>query len=64
MPNRSMASRRVASYVEDDMIGRGDIVEIPCQLPPDIRCTIAVAASSDGKICGLLWFPRLAMCAR
>ncbi len=47
-PNRAVAARRVASYVEDDMIANGDIMEIPCQLPPDIRCTIAVASSSDG----------------
>ena len=50
VPNRSAAARRVSSYIEDDMIGHGDIVEVPCQLPPDIRCTIAVASSSDGKI--------------
>ena len=49
VPNRAVSTRRVASYIEDDMIGCGDILEIPCQRPPDIRCTIAVASSSDGE---------------
>eukprot|EP00961_Rhodomonas_salina_P087315 1174087-Rhodomonas_salina.1 len=41
--------RRVEAYLEEDIVVNGSVTERSCQLPPDVRCTIAVAASSDGE---------------
>ncbi|KAJ1488759.1 WD40-repeat-containing domain protein [Baffinella frigidus] len=48
--DRAKAARNAALYLEEDIVINGVVTERTCQLPPDVRCTIAVAASFDGTL--------------
>ena len=47
------AVRRVEQHLEEDIVVNGNVTERACNLPPDVRCTIAVASSADGTVCYL-----------
>ena len=42
--------RRVEQHLEEDIVVHGNVTERACNLPPDVRCTIAVASSADGTL--------------
>jgi hypothetical protein len=45
--SRAKAMREAQLYLEKDIVINGRVIEQTCQLPPDVRCTIAVRLAPE-----------------